>query len=176
MPAGFNKGQIEYIKTIANVNGHKSYKATKTGDQDHGHTNGLQPPVDDHCRVAIWTLGPVPLMRGTGAQDGNTNVAADSDFATLDVYNIPIHTDQATATEAQRVTPECFLESVNLKMRHIVQLDETIDTQSHKEFRFIVFRHREKQHASAQLAENFSNPLYDMFPSHDHGYRNRCKR
>lgn len=163
MPAGFNKGQIEYIKTIANVNGHKTYKATSTGSQDHTVESGTAATVDDHCKYAIWCLGDRPLTYPAGSIDGNTNTVQDAQTGSLDVYNVPIEDDQAAANATQRVTPECFLESVNIKMRQITDLDDSIDAQSHKEFRLVIFRHREKQHASAQLAENFSNPLYDMF-------------
>lgn len=163
MPAGFNKGQIEYIKTIANVNGHKTYKDTTVGSQNHTVTSGTAAVQDDHLKYAVWCLGDRPVTQPTGAIDANTNGVYDGTFTPIDVYHVQIESDQAAADNAQRVTPECFLESLNINMRHITNIDQTIDQQSHKEFRLVIFRHREKQHASPQLAENLSNPLYDMF-------------
>lgn len=164
MPAGFNKGQIEYIKTIANVNGHKTYKRTIVADDDHTVTAGNAAAVDNRMKYYAWCLGDKPLTLPTGVVSANTDLVTEADLESLDVYNIPVNSDQAAAsTESQRVTPECFLESVSMKMRQITDLDNTIDAHSHKEFRLIVFRHKEKQHASKQLAENFSNPFYDMF-------------
>jgi len=177
MPAGFNKGQIEYIKTIANVNGHKTYKTTSypipstdstVNDQTQAHyrVQGETPLCDDAARYAIWCLGPRPLMRGTGdTAGGNTNLAADQTITSIDVYNVPIQQNLELADEQKRVSPECFLESVNMKMRHITNLDadHDHDNDSHKEFRLIVFRHKEKQHYHKQIAQNHSNPLYDMF-------------
>ena len=171
MPAGFNKGQIEYIKTIANVGGHKTYRNFNNASQPHTATTGTQSANDNRCRYAMWCLGKRPVMFPTGAVDDNTNVAEDTTITELDgAYYVPINTNTEMATVLQRVTPECFLESVNVKMRHITNLDTSsdADTNSHKEFRLIVFRHREKQHHDRQLAENFSNPFFDLF----HGANN----
>lgn len=165
MPAGFNKGQIEYIKTIANVNGHKSYKSTTVANQQHQSTTGTQASNDSHLRYAIWNLGLRPKVFTPTA---TTTPVEDTTMTPLDVYHVAINTDQETATEAERVTPECFLESLRLKMRIMTNLDVTEDQHSHKEFRLVIFRHREKQNSTVQLASNFSNPLYDMF----HGAQN----
>lgn len=163
MPAGFNKGQIEYIKTIANVNGHKTYKSTVVSDDDHTATDGYTSPVDSRLKYFMYCLGQKPLTLPVGAVNANTDMVTETNLVALDVYNVPIEETQQSAGPAQRVTPECFLESVSMKMRQITDLDNTIDAHSHKEFRLVVFRHKEKQHADKQLAENFSNPLYDMF-------------
>lgn len=163
MPAGFNKGQIEYIKTIANVNGHKTYKATLIADDDHTATTGYTAPVDSRLKYHMWCLGPKPLTFPVGTIDANTDMVTEDNLDPIDCYEVPIEQDVVSASQSQRVTPECFLESVSMKMRHITDLDNTIDAHSHKEFRLVIFRHKEKQHESKQLAENFSNPLYDMF-------------
>lgn len=163
MPAGFNKGQIEYIKTLANVNGHKTYYGSTNATQAHTAITGTTAANDTRCRYAIWALGGAPVSFPEGTIDANTNVAADSTIAPLSTYSISINQNLETATETQRVSPECFLESVNIKMRHITDIDNTIDSQSHKEFRLVVFRHREKQHPLKQHSSNFANPLYDMF-------------
>lgn len=160
MPAGFNKGQIEYIKTIANVNGHKTYKTTTHAGQPHTVETGVASSCDGLLKFKMFCLGPCPIIVTPGAP----NDPSTGNHATpLDVYNIPLQETQASATAQQRVTPECFLESVNCKLRVISDLDQSIDLQSHKEYRLIVFRHREKQHHVLQNASNFSNPLYDMF-------------
>jgi hypothetical protein len=160
MPAGFNKGQIEYIKTIANVNGHKTYKVTTHAGQQHTVEQGVASSRDGLMKFKLFSLGPTPItLKPASPNDPSTG----NHSTPLDVYNIPINSDQAAATAQQRVTPECFFESVNCKLRLVSTLDETIDEQSHKEYRLIVFRHKEKQHHILQNAENFSNPLYDMF-------------
>lgn len=166
MPAGFNKGQIEYIKTIANVNGHKTYKAYIKGSQNHAHNDGHQALSDGNLRYDIWCLGQRPLMLPVGSVNGTTDVVPNSAINEMpQVYSINIEQDQSAATADDRVTPECFLESVNCRMRHIVNLDKDSDedVNSHQEFRLIVFRHKEKQHWEKQLAENFSDPHYDLF-------------
>ena len=81
----------------------------------------------------------------------------------MDVYNIPVETDEMAVQTYQRVTPECYLESVNMRMRLIQELDVTTDSKSHQEYRMIVFRHKERQCSDERFAENFSNPLYDLF-------------
>jgi hypothetical protein len=161
MPAGFNKGQIEYIKTIANVNGHKTYHKTTVGaSQARAAENGTATVLDPHVKFKLYCLGPAPLVYDHAS---STALNAISPCTSLDVYNIAQNSDQEAAGPQNRVTPECFLESVSVKMRQIVDLDETVDHQSHKEYRLMVFRHREKQHATQNLAENFSNPLYDLW-------------
>ncbi len=110
MPAGFNKGQIEYIKTIANVNGHKTYLAKSNYAQNHAATTGTTAVCDTNLRYACWTIGKRPLMYGAGAIDGTTDSAVDTTFTNLDVYNVPIVADQSAAGHEDRVTPECYLE------------------------------------------------------------------
>lgn len=179
MPAGFNKGQIEYIKTIANVNGHKTYKATCNSTDERTVTAGLSAVCDTKTKYAIWCLGGRPVSVPAGDRTKTTDLTQDATITPLDVYTVAINENHVAADPEQRVSPECFLESVSCKMRHIMDLDGTIDAQTHKEFRLIVFRHREKQHDVAQFATNYSNPLYDMFfgakasKYGPKGYRNR---
>lgn len=168
MPAGFNKGQIEYIKTIANVNGHKTYKATHIGTQARTHLDGNTAVCDPYARYLMWCLGNKPVTNPTGDISATTDLVTEPNLTEFDVYDVAINSDQTVASEAERVTPECFLESVHVKLRHLVNLDNTVDVDSHKEFRLMVFRHKEKQHSSPQLSQNRSNPLYDMF----HGAKN----
>lgn len=181
MPAGFNKGQIEYIKTIANVNGHKTYKATHVGAQDHTVVTGHQPACDDHARYAIWCLGARPLSRPTGGVVASTDLVQDITIDSIDCYNVPIEENHTNAEPDERVTPECFLESVSCKLRQITNLDadHDHDVNSHKEFRLVIFRHKEKQSSIHGLGDNFSNPLYDMYWGAENrkygpkGYRNK---
>lgn len=161
MPAGFNKGQIEYIKTIANVNGHKTYLNKQVGTaQARTVESGTACTLDPHVKFKLWNLGPTPLVYD---HTSATALNAITPCTSIDVYNVPIEQDLEVCQPIQRASPECFLESINLKMRQMTDIDATIDAQSHKEFRLIVFRHREKQHATQNLAENFSNPLYDLW-------------
>jgi hypothetical protein len=162
--APFNKRQIGYIKAIANVDGHDSYVHKGT---DFSQT--LTPPTaflsgwDNQLRHKFYTLGKVPLTYGTGA---TPTAAVDTDKQSIDVYDVPIYAataDDRQATKQQRISAECFLESVNVKMRLIQPLDVTTDTQSHQEYRMMVFRHRERQSHVKQLAQNFSDPQYDIF-------------
>lgn len=160
MPAGFNKGQIEYIKTIANVNGHKTYKNTTVANANHNSTVGSLALNDPMLRYYLWCLGDRPLVYNPTSP--NVGVIENA-MNPIDVYNVQINTNRELADHQQRVTPECFLESVRMKMRIIQNLDVTDDVNSHKEYRLIIFRHREKQSSVANLAHNFSNPMYDMF-------------
>lgn len=183
MPAGFNKGQIEYIKTIANVNGHKTYKETFAGVSNSLTPLSSATTHDGLGAYQFWTIGKPPQVWSAGGAD--LTAALDTlrpHVRSIDVYDVPINTDPTTATVAQRVTPECFLESVHARMRMIQKLDVTTDSASHQEYRMCVFRHKEKQSHDKHLAENYANPLYDMFLSVSNqkmgplGYRNWFKQ
>ncbi len=162
--APFNKRQIGYIKAIANVDGHKSYCETIVGAAKNlNPPTSYAPAQDTSMKYKFYTIGKVPLTYGIGA----TPLAAyDTEKTALDVYDVPVYAttaDDRLATKEQRISAECFLESVNLKMRLIQQLDVDNDTKSHQEYRMCVFRHKERQSHVKQLAQNFSDPNYDMF-------------
>lgn len=164
MPAGFNKGQIEYIKTIANVNGHKTYKETSNISANNRQCAvGTAATCDPSLRYRCFVIGHRPFVNPTGSVDQTTNKVTDPTHEHMTgVYYVEINQNLETASPQQRVSPECFLESVNCKMRHVLKLDNAVDVQSHKEFRLLVFRHRERQSHEADHCENFSNPLYDI--------------
>lgn len=164
MPAGFNKGQIEYIKTIANVNGHKTFKPTTTGNS-HSLAKATSTTTHDGLgAMRFYTIGKAPQVYDAGGSDLTAAFDTLRPWVhPLDVYDVPIETNATAASLSQRVTPECFLESVHCKLRMIQELDVTTDTASHQEYRMLVFRHKEKQSHDKHMAQNFSNPLYDMF-------------
>lgn len=179
--APFNKRQVGYIKAIANVDSHHSYVDTITGasqtlDLPATAANpptapGVQSPLSDpSMRYKFWTLGKTPLTYGTGPIP-----TADIDLAKepINVYNVPVYAataDDRAASSDQRISAECYLESVNVKMRLIQNLDSNIDAKSHQEYRMVVFRHKERQSHLKQYAQNFSDPQYDMFVNRS-GYK-----
>lgn len=179
--APFNKRQVGYIKAIANVDNHHSYVENVAGFSqtlalpaaaaEPPTTPGVQiPKWDSAMRYKFWTLGKTPLTYGAGAlPTENIDLAKQ----TIDVYNVPVYSataDDRNATKAQRISAECFLESVDVKMRLIQALDVTTDTKSHQEYRMVVFRHKERQSHIKQYAQNFSEPQFDMFVGRD-GYK-----
>jgi hypothetical protein len=169
--APFNKRQIGYIKAIANVDAHNSYVYNVVGQGVN-----LPPPAayvalsDPSIRQKFWTLGRVPLTYGVGP---TPTESVDAQKTAIDVYNCPVYAstpDDRAAGKANRISAECFLESVNVKMRMIQPLDVDSDTKSHQEYRMMIFRHKERQSHIKQLAQNFSDPQYDVFVNGD-GYK-----
>lgn len=167
----FNRGEVEYIKTIAQVNGHKTYKYV-----EHGVSHTLAPAgttwnsLADSAKYALITFGKKPKVYTPASPTTPVDLTCDQ----MDIFHIPLNVTEGAATVGQRASEACFLESVHSKMRLI----QTID-QDHSEYRIIVFRHKERQHNNQLLAENFSNPLYDSFVNGDsykigpEGYRGR---
>lgn len=163
MPAGFNNGQIEYIKAVANVNGHKTYKpitfpTTKTSIA----TNHLINLHDSALTYRLFTLGSAPLVYPTG----NITNATDTSIlpaTELNVFAIQPVSDE-NANNVQRQGAEGFLESTHLRFRCTVDNPTTGDFNAeHNEYRMIVFRHKERQHSVPLHAQNFSDWRYDLF-------------
>ena len=166
MPAGFNKGQIEYIKAVANVNGHKTYKpisfpATANYTADH-----LTDVHDSATYFHAMCLTRSPLVRN---HEGSTPVANSIeplsdlvDVTDLDALTIVHETD--TDNPFKRRTTECFLESTHLNFR-MCQLNGTGGAFSdlHSEYRMIVFRARDVQNDDQVRAMDHSNWLYNLF-------------
>ena len=164
--APFNKRQIGYIKAIADVGGHTTYK-----DRFLGASNTLDKLTsatthDGQGKYAFISVGHAPQVYTSGGTD-TLHAINDSRpwFHEFPVYDVNINTDETAVQVSERVTPECYLESVHTRMRLIQQLDVSDNTQSHQEYRMLVFRHKERQCSDQRFAENFSNPLYDMFLS-----------
>ena len=160
--APFNKRQIGYIKAIADVGGHATYL-----HKTLNHSNDLDKldsavTHDGRGKYAFVTIGATPRVYSAGAGD-TLAVLSGTGIHSIDVYNVPVNLDQTDVSEAERVTPECYLESVHARMRLIQNLDSTTDANSHQEYRMLVFRHKERQARDVRFAENHSNPLYDMF-------------
>lgn len=164
MPAGFNNGQIEYIKAVANVNGHKTYKpilfpSAKSSIATE-HLTGLH---DGALKYRVFTLSKAPLVYPTGPISATTDLITLPNVTDLSVFDIPPISDENAAIY-QRQGAEGFLESTHLRFRCILDNPTTGDfTSEHNEYRMIVFRHKERQHSNAQHTQNHSNFWYDLF-------------
>ena len=88
MPAGFNKGQVEYIKTIAATNAHKTYKPIRFPDTPDYAANHLTKTIGTHGRAFWAVLTKHPYV----AIPGFDTFATQTEFNELDVLNIPMHT------------------------------------------------------------------------------------
>lgn len=163
MPAGFNNGQIEYIKAVANVNGHKTYKpivfpTTKASIA----TNHLINLHDTALTYRLFNLGKNPLVYPSGTINNATDVSS-LPATELDCFEIPPVSDE-NASALQRQGAEGFLESTHLRFRCIVDNPATGSFNAeHNEYRMIVFRHKERQHHVRNHAQNFSDWRYDLF-------------
>lgn len=166
--APFNKRQIGYIKAIADVGGHTTYRRRELNVSNDLAKLTANTTHDGKGKYAFVSIGNAPQVYIAGA----TNIKAAINtgrpwFHSIPVYDVTVNTDETAVTELERVTPECYLESVHARMRMIQELDVTNDAQSHQEYRMLVFRHKERQCNDERFAENFSNPLYDMFLATD---------
>jgi len=162
--APFNKRQIGYINAIADVGGHTTYNSRVLNASNT--LDGLNSNMshDGKGQYTFVSIGNAPKVYTSGSTDTTAQISNSRDwFYHIPVYNIPVNTDETAVTVGERVTPECYLESVHARLRLIQPLDVTTDAKSHQEYRMIVFRHKERQSNHVRYAENFSNPLYDMF-------------
>ena len=178
--APFNKRQIGYIKAIADVGGHTSYKGTILNNSNTLEKLNSNLTHDGKGAYAFVSIGNAPKVFIAGESDVKATISNSRDwFYTHPVYDIAVNTDETAVRTHQRLTPECYLESVHSRMRMIQELDVTNDANSHQEYRMLVFRHKERQNSDERYAENFSNPLYDMFLTTENyksgplGYRQR---
>jgi len=164
MPAGFNTGQIEYIKAIANVNGHKTYKHIGYNREAVASTTTHlnQVTTDTKSAYGVWCLGQKPLMRDASGNIGISTLPIHQ----LDSFNIPKSTDSdGTVYESQREGDEGFLESTHLNMRLLLPHSngDTTFNPDHVEFRMIVFRARDRQHHLATHHKDTNNFMYNLF-------------
>lgn len=160
--APFNKRQIGYIKAIADVGGHTTYKHNALNVSNNLETLTAAATHDGHGKYCFVTIGNQPKVYGTGGANAIHPITG-SWMHSIPVYNVEVNTDETAVNEAQRVTPECYLESVHARLRLIQNLDLSTEANSHQEYRMLVFRHKERQCDDERFAENFSNPQYDMF-------------
>jgi len=162
--APFNKRQIGYIKAIADVGGHTTYKPNQLNVSNTLAKLTANTSHDGKGKYAFVSIGAAPKAYIAGSSDVKSTISSSRDwFHEIPVYSVVVNTDEAAVHEFERVTPECYLESVHARMRMIQELDVTDNTKSHQEYRMVVFRHKERQCSDERFAENFSNPLYDMF-------------
>jgi len=162
--APFNKREIGYIKAIADVGGHTTHKADVLNNNDSLAKLASNPTHDGKGQYSFVSIGDAPKVYIAGASDIKASINNARDwFHTIPVYTVNIELDEGAVRQNERVTAECYLESVHARLRMIQQLDVTDNTKSHQEYRMLVFRHKERQCSDERFAENFSNPLYDMF-------------
>lgn len=179
--APFNKRQIGYIKAIADVGGHTTYKDSQLNVHNNLQSLAATTSWDGFGKYAFVSIGNAPQVYIAGASNVKNAIDASRPwFHSIPVYDITVNTDEAAVGVGERVTPECYLESVHARMRLIQPLDVTTDSKSHQEYRMLVFRHKERQCSDERYAENFSNPLYDLFLAGNNykvgplGYRNKA--
>jgi len=164
--APFNKREIGYIKAIADVGGHTTYCARTFNHSDTLAKVAAASSHDGKGKYAFVSIGNAPKVYTSGSTDTTHDIADSRDwFHSIPVYNVAVNTNETDVKSYERVTPECYLESVHARMRLIQELDVSDNAQSHQEYRMLVFRHKERQCSDERFAENFSNPLYDMFLS-----------
>lgn len=163
MPAGFNNGQIEYIKAIANVNGHKTYKSiTFNPAAVTSATNYLNFTTQDaKARYGVWTLGTKPNMRDSA---GNIGIPPDN-YHQLSAFSIPkAANSDGIVNSYEREGDEGFLESTHLNLRVVAPTTGTGDMHNdHTEYRLIVFRARDRQHHLMTHAKDTNNFQYNLF-------------
>jgi len=162
--APFNKRQIGYIKAIADVGGHTSYKDSTLNVSDTLDKLNANSTHDGKGKYAFISVGHAPKVWTSGSTDTTHDINSSRDwFHSIPVYDVTVNTDETAVGLSERVTPECYLESVHARMRLIQELDVDDNSQSHQEYRMLVFRHKERQSDDPRFAQNFANPLYDMF-------------
>lgn len=164
MPAGFNKGQVEYIKAIASVNDHKTYKPIVWPvTQNLTQSNDLSKTHNTTLKYRLWTLGQRPYTRNDA---GAIARYAAADMEELDAFNIPKTTDSDGTVGAQiREGDEGFLESTHLRLRCILPTDDTSGDLSvlHGEYRIIVFRARDTQSHVLEHTKDQANLFFNLF-------------
>lgn len=168
MPAGFNKGQVEYIKAIANVNGHDTYKYTQfPSSAANIYNNALTTSHDNYCQWKLWTIDRIPHMRVPDTTPSNDNVLGKYTSSTIDelnCFNIPVTSDSdGTVNANYRIGAEGFLESTHLRVRCTLVHQNDDFAADHGEYRLIVFRARDKQHAEQDKMQDDNNPFYNLF-------------
>lgn len=169
MPAGFNKGQVEYIKTIANVNGHKTYKPVRWPLLNSTiYDNALTKTQDLYTKWRMFCLDRSPQVRKPSATPSDPNelgVYGDTVIVPLDAFNVPIAANSdGVVNETQREGTEGFLESTHLRLRCVLKhaTDGGFEA-DHGEYRIIVFRARDRQHPEIEHMQDENNPLYNLF-------------
>jgi len=164
MPAGFNTGQIEYIKAIANVNGHKTYKQISYNREATASstTHLNQQTTDTKCRFGVWCLGQKPVLRDSSGNIGVTSLPLH-ELNSFEVYKST--NSDGVVGETQREGDEGFLESTHLNLRLLLpHLDGSTTFQpDHTEFRMIVFRARDRQHHLETHLKDTNNFMFNLF-------------
>lgn len=175
--APFSRRQTAYIRAIADQGKHDTYRAIL----DRPGTSGLENFDDSlvgatsqsHCKYRLYSLGELPTVWNTGSADTHdtlNDAGSPGAVTSLGVFDASFHVNDGATTDIQdhelmRGTGEVFLDKTTLNFRCLFDPKHFDDTANarHGEFRFIVFRHKEKQSSDIRLADNLCNPLYDLF-------------
>lgn len=179
--APFSRRQTAYIRAIADQGKHTTYKAIL----DRPNTGGLENYDDSligdtaqaHCKYRLFCLGDLPQVWDAGSAN-TTNLLTDAGspgaVTSLGAFTSSFVVNDDAITSIQdhqlmRGTGEVFLDKTTLNFRCLFDPKHFDDTANarHGEFRFIVFRHKEKQSSDVRLAQNMANPLYDLFLAPD---------
>ena len=179
--APFSRRQTAYIRAIADQGKHITYVPIINRPETTGLENYDDSLVGDtaqpHCKYRLYMFGASPQVWDTGSGDTTsalTDASTPAAITNLGVFNTQFVTNDGATTEIQdgqvmRGTGEVFLDKTTLNFRCLFDPKHFDDTANarHGEFRFIVFRHKEKQSSDVRLADNYSNPLYDLFLAPD---------
>jgi hypothetical protein len=175
--APFSRRQTAYIRAVADQGKHTTYvsvvnrpETTSLENYDDSLTGGT---AQAHCKYRLYCLGELPKVWDAGAAD-TSSVIADGTVAdavtSLNCFQSQFKVNSSNTTDINdnqliRGTGEVFLDKTTLNFRCLFDPKHFDDTANarHGEFRFIVFRHKEKQSGDVRFAQNMSNPLYDLF-------------
>lgn len=169
--APFSRRQTAYIRAVADQGKHTSYigilnRPAGTGNLESYDDSLTEDTAQAHCKYKLYCLGEAPQVWDTGT--GNTTAALSCE--SLNAFSTQFRVNDATASDIQdnqlvRGTGEVFLDKTTLNFRCLFDPKHFDDSANarHGEFRFIIFRHKEKQSSDVRLADNMANPLYDLF-------------
>lgn len=171
--APFSRRQTAYIRAIADQGKHDTFIEVMNRPATSGLENYDDSLVGDtsqaHCKYKLWCLGDLPQVFDSGTVNTTAAIADSGAVEALGVFSTQFAENTATENISKnalvRGTGEVFLDKTTLNFRCLfdpVHFDDSTKAR-HGEFRFIVFRHKEKQSTDIKLAQNFSNPLYDLF-------------
>lgn len=182
--APFSRRQTAYIRAIADQGKHDTYVSIldrpTTSNLENYDDSLTEDTAQTHCKYKLYCLGEAPQVWDVGAVNTTSPLACTS----LNVFTSQFHVNDSTTNDINdgqlmRGTGEVFLDKTTLNFRCLFDPKHFDDATNarHGEFRFIVFRHKEKQSSDVKLAANMCNPLYDLFLGPDNqkwgikGYR-----
>lgn len=175
--APFSRRQTAYIRAIADQGKHITYNdivdRPETGGLENYDDSLIGATSQGHCKYRLYCLGELPKVWDVGSGD-TTSTLTDAGSAgavtSLNAFQAAFIPNDGATSEIKnndliRGTGEVFLDKTTLNFRCLFDPKHFDDTANarHGEFRFIVFRHKEKQSSDVRFSENNANPLYDLF-------------